>query len=240
MASGNRGLGIQLSARWPQRARAAIVHPLSLARVGLTAAADRVEEAARSQHEFALLREELRIKDARMERVPPHRRPRYPPEGRLAILELRAPRGWSVLQTAERLHVTGQPSPPGWRASTRIVLLRSVQTPGPVSRSPALGGYLARRRKLLCPELGTARIADVLSRAGLHLRRTTVPMLAGPRVAWLPWSVPQRGPFCCTVTVGVDHFSRRIMRVRTFRRRPSSAFRGAKAGIPRECDPGGR
>ncbi len=43
----------------------------------------------RRNHEIVLLQEELRIKDARMERVPPHRRPHYVPLERMAILELR-------------------------------------------------------------------------------------------------------------------------------------------------------
>jgi len=109
--------------------------------------------------------------------------------------------------------------------------------------------------------MGTARIAAVLSRAGLHLGRTTarrmlkrrprgvapvatvrsecrirssrpnhiwlvdlttVPTLAGFWKPWLPWSVPQRWPFCCWFAVGVDHFSRRIMGVRVFRIRPTA------------------
>ncbi len=60
----------------------------------------------RLNHELALLREELRIKDARMERVPPHRRPHYTPLERMAILELRAARGWSARQTTDRLRPT--------------------------------------------------------------------------------------------------------------------------------------
>jgi hypothetical protein len=42
------------------------------------------------KREVALLHEEIRINDARMERVPAHGRPHYPPIERLAILELRA------------------------------------------------------------------------------------------------------------------------------------------------------
>ena len=41
-----------------------------------------------------------------MQRIPPQRRPHYPPIERLAILELRAARGWSLAQTARRLLVT--------------------------------------------------------------------------------------------------------------------------------------
>ena len=73
-----------------------MLHALSLARVALLAATDRVATSVHLEHEPALLREELRIKDARLERVPPHRRPHYPAVERLAILELRAARGWSA------------------------------------------------------------------------------------------------------------------------------------------------
>jgi len=49
-----------------------------------------------------------------------------------------------------------------------------VRTPEPVNRFPDLVAHLVRRPKVLCPAMGTARIAAVLSRAGLHLGRTTV------------------------------------------------------------------
>ena len=64
------------------------------ARVRLAAQNDRLHE------ECALLREELRIKDARTAQFPPQRRPHYGPLERTAILELRAVRGWS-LKTSE-------------------------------------------------------------------------------------------------------------------------------------------
>ena len=41
-----------------------------------------------------------------MLRIPAQRRPHYPPTERLAILELRAARAWSMAQTARRLLVT--------------------------------------------------------------------------------------------------------------------------------------
>ncbi len=41
-----------------------------------------------------------------MQRWPAQRRPHYPPIERLAILELRAARGWSMTQTARSLLVT--------------------------------------------------------------------------------------------------------------------------------------
>jgi transposase-like protein len=63
------------------------------------------EETERLHNEILLLREECRIKDARMEQIPAHRRPHYPPVERLAILELRAARGWSQAQVAARFLV---------------------------------------------------------------------------------------------------------------------------------------
>src|SRR4029453_1857685 len=51
-------------------------------------------EEDRLLQEIQFLREEMRIKDARMEQIEPHRRPHYPPTARLAILELRAARAW--------------------------------------------------------------------------------------------------------------------------------------------------
>src|SRR5262245_14385191 len=39
-------------------------------------------------------------------KLPPHRRPYYAPRERLAILEVRAARGWSLEQTAESFLVT--------------------------------------------------------------------------------------------------------------------------------------
>jgi transcriptional regulator with XRE-family HTH domain len=109
--------GIPLPRHWPRRVRSAIVHAVSMADVAFTATRANVEnhfdERIRVQAEndclrrqVSLLEEELRIKDARMERLPAQRRPHYPPIERLAILELRAARGWSQAQTARRLLVT--------------------------------------------------------------------------------------------------------------------------------------
>ncbi len=61
-----------------------------------------VAETERLRHEVELFREELRLKDARMARVPSHRRPHYSPTERLAVLQLRAARGWNMAETADR------------------------------------------------------------------------------------------------------------------------------------------
>ena len=55
-----------------------------IARVRLKAENDHLRQ------QVALLTEEIRIKDARMKRVDPQKRPHYLPTERMAILELRA------------------------------------------------------------------------------------------------------------------------------------------------------
>jgi len=63
-------------------------------------------ENDRLRQEIGLLREEMHIKDCRMLQIPAQRRPHYPPVERLAILELRAARAWSLAKTAEHFLVT--------------------------------------------------------------------------------------------------------------------------------------
>src|SRR5436309_12834089 len=113
MAADPSTIRLPLPKKWPRRIRSAVIHTISLARTSLTharsVAANSInarirlkEEIERLQNEISLLREESRIKDARMVQIPPHRRPHYPPVERLAILQLRAASGWSLAQTAPR------------------------------------------------------------------------------------------------------------------------------------------
>jgi predicted RNA polymerase sigma factor len=110
-------LSLPLPRGWSRRVRSAVVQVITLARTSLALtqswASDsmnrqlrREVEGDRLQQEIQLLREEIRIKDARMEQFEAHRRPHYPPTQRLAILELRAARGWSLAQTARIFLVT--------------------------------------------------------------------------------------------------------------------------------------
>ncbi len=107
---------IPLPRGWNRRAKSTILHILALSHYTFTALVARAAndrhrrtrpraEIDRLEHEIALLTEELRIKDARMNRVPPHRRPHYVPVERMAILEIRAARAWSARQAADRFHV---------------------------------------------------------------------------------------------------------------------------------------
>jgi putative transposase len=170
---------------WPRRVRSAAVHAVSMANVVFTVTRSRAEnhfnarvrlqaENDRLRNEIALLREELRIKDARMERIPPQRRPHYLPVDRLAILELRAARAWSLAQTARRLLVTPLTVASWMHRLDDEGPDALVRLEEPVNRFPDFVAYIVRRLRALCPTMGTRRIARVLCRAGLHLGATTV------------------------------------------------------------------
>ncbi len=71
-----------LPKHWPRRVRSAAVHAIALARLALTTARGQVHSAdpgsgriARLTEEIFLIKEEMRIKDARMEGIPAQRRP---------------------------------------------------------------------------------------------------------------------------------------------------------------------
>ena len=98
---------------WPKRIRFSVIQAISMAHFSLTftrsVAANSLNarirlkaEISRLRQEIAILIEETRIKDSRMDRLPAQRRPHYSPIERMAILELRAARGWSASQTSDR------------------------------------------------------------------------------------------------------------------------------------------
>jgi putative transposase len=116
----------------------------------------------------------MRIKDARMETIPPHRRPHYPPVERLAILQLRATRGWSQAQTAARFLVSALTIAHWNQRLDEEGPDALVQIPVPVNKYPDFVGLVVRLFRAYFPMLGKRRIANVLCRAGLHLSATTV------------------------------------------------------------------
>ena len=63
-------------------------------------------ERDRALQDNALLREEMRIKDVRMAQIPPYQHPLYRPTEHMAILQVKAARGWSLEQTAKAFLVT--------------------------------------------------------------------------------------------------------------------------------------
>jgi putative transposase len=176
---------IHLPRGWPRRVRSAMLHVISLgqyamaftrscavdgriARVRLQAENDRLRQ------EVTLLTEEIRIKDARMKRVDPQKRPHYVPIERMAILELRAARAWSVQQTVETFLVTAATIASWMKRVDEGGSDALVQIREPVNKFPDFVRYAVQRLKALCPTLGKAKIAEMLCRAGLHLGTTTV------------------------------------------------------------------
>ena len=174
-----------LPSHWNRHVKSALLNIVSLARLACVhtwawAAGSldtRTRLAAQLQQaraEIALLREELRIKDARMAQIPAHRRPHYPPTERMAILELRAARGWNQVQTAKAMLVTPETVASWNRRIDEQGPHALVQPLEPVNRFPDFVRHIARCLKALCPSLGKVRIAKTLARAGLHLAATTV------------------------------------------------------------------
>jgi hypothetical protein len=153
------------------RVRSAILHVISLAQYAAVCtrswAADSVNRRVRLQaendrleQEVALRREEMRIKDARMPVIPPHRRPFYRPTERLAILELRAARGWSLQQTADALLVTPATVASWMKRIEGEGADALVQVRAPVNRSPDFVRYSVQRLQTLCPTLGKKKLAE--------------------------------------------------------------------------------
>ena len=107
---------IPLPRDWPEYVRSAVVHVISMAHTAMiwtrswasNSPMQRVRLAGlhdQAKNEIELLQEEIRIKDARMSKIAARHRPYYPANERMAILELRAARGWSVAQTAQKFLV---------------------------------------------------------------------------------------------------------------------------------------
>ena len=170
---------------WPKNVKSAVLHVISLAQYAIAAtrgwAADALNPRARQaaeddqlKQEIQLLREELRIKNARLAKIDPRHRPFYPPTERMAILELKAARGWSLAQTARAFLVEPETIAAWLKRADEDGPGSLVQMPGPVNKFPDFVRHIVCRLKVLCPSLGKVKLAQVLARAGLHLCATTV------------------------------------------------------------------
>lgn len=176
---------IPLPKSWNKQVRSAMLHVISLAqyatvytrswaadsrnaRVRLRAENDRLRQ------ELGLRCEELRIKDTRMDSLPTKRRPHYAPAERLAILELRAARGWSKKQTADAFLITAATIASWMKRLDEAGPDALVQLHEPVNKFPDFVRYAVQRLKTLCPTMGKVKMAQTLCRAGLHLGSTTV------------------------------------------------------------------
>ena len=176
---------IPLPRGWPSRVRSAILHVISLAQFTLAytrgwaanSANSRIRLKAdldRAHQEIALSHEELRIHKLRMTQIAPHRRPYYPPTERMAILQLKAARGWPLEQTAQEFLVTADTIRSWLKRVDEQGPNALVQLREPVNKFPDFVRYLVQQLKALCPMLGKVKIAQILARAGLHLGATTV------------------------------------------------------------------
>ncbi len=185
MAGRSKSPEIPLPKSWDAHVKSAILHIIALAQYAMTFsrswAADSTNQRVRLKaennsltQEVAQRREEIRIKDVRMAQIDPKRRPHYPPTERMAILELRAARGWSLEQTATAFLVTADTISSWAHRIDEAGTAALVQTSQPVNKFPELVRHLVQRLKALCPSLGKQKLAQVLCRAGLHLGTTTV------------------------------------------------------------------
>ena len=176
--------GIPHPKDWPQHIKLGVIHSVSLAHRAITysrsfaidSSIERVRiagELDRVQNEIALIREELRIKDGRMAKLPPRKRPQYSSQERMAILELRAARAWNLAETARTFMVEPE-TIASWMKRVSDAQDGLLQLSGPVNKYPDYVRYIIQRLKTLCPTMGKVRIAQVLARAGLHLGASTV------------------------------------------------------------------
>lgn len=128
----------------------------------------------RLRSELLLAREELRLKDARMSRLSPARRPHYSSAERLEILLLAAARGWSIAETARRFLVTSATIADWKKRCDEEGADALVQVREPVNKFPDFVTALVQQCQALVPVAGRRKIADHLARAGLHLSASTI------------------------------------------------------------------
>jgi transposase InsO family protein len=170
---------------WTNTVRTGVLHAIAIASAAMTSAWSKaassrssrtraLAEVDRLATEIALLKEELAIKDERFARVPARRRPHYGPVQRMRILRLKAARGWSKAQTADRFVMTEETVASWLRRLDENGEEGLVQVGEPVNKFPDVVAYMVRYLKVTCRALGKVRIAQVLARAGLHLGATTV------------------------------------------------------------------
>jgi transposase len=131
-----------------------------------------------------LLRREVEVFRAQRESLPPHRRPDYRPEQRLAILKLRRLRGWSIKNTAKHFvlhHNTVRAWIRAAEGKGRPSLLAGAVVWNRIDEAVRWAAHELRR---LCPEpeFGTRSIARQVLRASVQISRSTVQrMLREPK-----------------------------------------------------------
>jgi transposase InsO family protein len=176
---------VALPSHWANSVQAALLQIIALAQhafmhtcgwaANSTSPSTRAASARyRDQQEIAFQREEIRIKDSRMASIPPSERPHYAPRERLAILELRAARGWSLAHTAKVFLVSVGTIASWCKRLDEQGPDALLQTRQPVNQFPDFVRYIVQRLQTLCPLMGKVKIAQVLARAALHVSATTI------------------------------------------------------------------
>ena len=139
---------IPLPKSWPTRVKSAMLHVISLAQFAAAYTRGWAANCVNARIRLKARADQLRIGNARMSRVSAHRRPHYAPVERLAILELRAARCWSLQQTADAFLVTSA-TIASWTKRVDeqgpAALLRIHE---PVNKFPDLVRHAVRRKVL--------------------------------------------------------------------------------------------
>jgi transposase InsO family protein len=181
-------LSIPLPRGWPRFVKRALLAAVGLERLALLDVrsgfenspdprAGQSSEVDRLRELLALRDEEIRILRARLEHVPPRKRPLYPAAERLAILELRSKYEWKLTETARRFQLTAKTIASWMHRLDEQGPDALVQTPVPVNRFPDFVTLLVQKLHRVAPGMGRRKVADLLARAGLHLAASTVERL---------------------------------------------------------------
>jgi transposase-like protein len=168
---------VPIPKHWNEHLKSAFICAVSLAHrafiVALTPCLNSVIDRVRRQAEILLLKtenellkEEMRIKDARSSRVMAATRPHYRPAERIAILAVKAARTWSLAQAARAFQVTDSTIANWMQRVDEQGPNALVALPLPVNRFPDFVSELVNTVKASRPEMGKLRIAQILARAG--------------------------------------------------------------------------
>lgn len=198
-------------------------------------------------------RSENELLRARLERIDPHRRPRYSPEERLRILLHRARYGLSIESVARAFLITST-TIVNWMGEVESGIVRIVHARKPLNALPDLVRELSQFLKREWPRWGTRRIAGILAGLGVKASRSSVqrtlhrppfrpalrsrrspPPLRARRVGqvWVVDFTVVRS-FFRSIVVGavLDAFSRKTLAVRVWDHDPDS---GGACALVREA-----
>ncbi len=172
--------------RWSDLVRKSMLHIASLVRWNMITVHSDSEglsntfevrhssEVQRRDNEIALLNEQLRIMQTRLDKVPPKNRPHYSAHERLAILTFKAARGWNNRQTADAFKINDQTISSWMKELDKDGNNLLVNTSAPINKYPEFVEYVAQWLKSTYPLYGRKKIAEHFVRAGLFLSASTV------------------------------------------------------------------